>query len=340
MKHLQCQNIDNKIHGLWITWERQLRNHGLSKAFGYNLVEIDFDSKVPRSKRYLLSVYKTIITIRNEHPDVVVVQNPSIILSLLAVFLRPFFKYFLVIDAHNSGIFPFDNKNKVLNFVAGYLQRKANITIVTNQSLADHVNKNHGHSCVLPDSLPDLPKKLTKIALDGKINIVFICTYHDDEPYEEVIDAAMDLSDDIVIYITGNHKNRFDNDKLPKNIRLTGYLPLEQYWSLLYSANVLMDLTTRENCLVCGAYESVALEKPMVLSNTLATRNYFSKGCVYADPTKNSISSAIKLVTSNLLNYQSDISSLKIELVEKWKSYLTSCIKQIQTGYEKTINSQ
>jgi hypothetical protein len=62
---------------------------------------------------------------------------------------------------------------------------------------------------------------------------------------------------------------------------------------MLNSVDVIIDLTTRENCLVCGAYESIAVEKPMILSKTKALTEYFNKGAVYVEHSIKSIESGI-----------------------------------------------
>jgi hypothetical protein len=310
--------------GIWITWENQIRNHGLSAAFGYKFIELDI--KKPRLQRYLLSISQTIGWIIKERPDVVVAQNPSIVLSLLVVFVRPLFKYFLVIDAHNSGLFPADSRSAFLNSLARFLQKQAGITIVTNQDLAEHVSRNGGNPCVLPDRLPVVPKPLNKKILDGSINVVFVCSYHADEPYLEVFEAAKLIPKNVVLYVTGNHKNRFDVQSLSQNVKLTGFLPTDEYWSLLHSANIIIDLTTRENCLVCGAYEAVALSKPMILSNTDATKKYFTSGCVYTGPTAAEIASSILEITTNLKRFQDEIAILQVNLEIEWQKKLEHCI--------------
>ena len=39
----------------------------------------------------------------------------------------------------------------------------------------------------------------------------------------------------------------------------------------------MLDLTLKPNCLVCGAYEALALQKPMVLTGNPATRDLFER---------------------------------------------------------------
>ena len=80
------------------------------------------------------------------------------------------------------------------------------------------------------------------------------------------------------LYVTGKSKGREQQygKPLPANIKLTGYLPEPEYLSLLNACDLVLDLTTRDHCLVCGAYEAVSFNKPFVLSNNQATQGLFS----------------------------------------------------------------
>ena len=60
-----------------------------------------------------------------------------------------------------------------------------------------------------------------------------------------------------------------------------------------------IDLTTRENCLVCGAYQSIAAGKPMVLSKTRALQTFFPAGAVYTDNSAADIRRCIEKVLAD-----------------------------------------
>lgn len=300
---------------IWITWERQRRNEGLSSGVGAKFYELLSDKNA--GLRYLVLARLTIKIINNDRPDVVVAQNPSIILSILIVMLKRIFKYKAVIDAHNCGIFPYESRYRLLNFLSKFIQRNACLTIVTNQNLCLHVEKNGGNGFVLPDRIPTPPTP-KNIFLDGDKKIVFICTYSRDEPYLEVIEAAKYLGDEYRIYFTGNFKGKVDLEKLPKNIELLGYLSEEAYWDTLNSADAIMDLTTRDDCLVCGAYEGLSLEKPLILSDTSVNRDYFSIGCVYVDANYRSICEGICECFSKYREHQEQIATLKQVLEGEW----------------------
>ncbi len=65
-------------------------------------------------------------------------------------------------------------------------------------------------------------------------------------------------------------------------MELSGFVSEPDYVELLSSARVIVDLTTREDCLVCGAYEALALGRPLVVSDSRALRELLRDGAVFA----------------------------------------------------------
>lgn len=323
--------MTQKRNGIWVTWEFQRRNYGVSSALGWHFFEIDIKS--PILIRYLKSLWKTTCIIYRMRPGIVAVQNPSILLAILAIFLKKFFNYKVVVDAHNSGIFPCEGKSKILMYVARWLQRMSDITIVTNSELKNVVEINGGCPIVLPDKVPCVPANVKEIPLEGKVKIVVISTFGKDEPYQNVLDAASLLKGDIVIYFTGKYLGKVDFENIPNNVKLLGFLPEIEFWSVLQSADLIMDLTLREGCLVCGAYEGVALKKPLILSNTRALKEYFSSGCVYTNSNPVDIAAAIEKAIHNLGTLQKEIALLNLTLQEDWLKYLDNFEKKLDSFF-------
>ena len=56
----------------------------------------------------------------------------------------------------------------------------------------------------------------------------------------------------------------------------------------------MMDLTTLEDCLLCGAYEAVAAAKPLVISNTRALADYFGATVVLTENAPEPIAASIQ----------------------------------------------
>jgi glycosyltransferase involved in cell wall biosynthesis len=271
--------LKKKKEIVWITWESQRRNREICKSFGIPLYELaEIDEIENRFSKYIQGIGKTIKILLDSRPGIVFCQNPSIVLAFLLVILKRIFGMTVFVDSHNAGIFPKEGNSPLLNRLARFIQRNADTTIVTNNALRLHVEGNGGRSFVLPDKVPCFP--IPKIrSLKGKYNFLFICTFASDEPYVEVFEAARDIDPGIFIYVSGNYsKKGVKQASLPGNVILLGFIPEEEYIEMLNSVDATIVLSERENCLLCGAYETVAVEKPMILSNKKALTEYFNKG--------------------------------------------------------------
>ncbi|GFO63691.1 glycosyltransferase [Geomonas paludis] len=315
--------------GVWLTWEKQRRNKGMSDALGWELHEILCEGGCVQ--RYITSFLRTVKILLRNKPEFVAAQNPSLLLALVVVLLKFLFGYVSIIDAHNAGVFPLEGRSKILCAISKIIQLLADVTVVTNKELANVVVKNGGRAFVLPDRLPEVPRGIYPFSFEAKFNFAFVCSFNPDEPFNEVVEAVKRLPDDICVYVTGRYPKGISRDELPKNLVLLGFIPDNDYWSLISSVDAIIVLTTRENCLVCGAYEGVALNKPMVLSDTSIMREYFSAGVEYAFPTADAVKEAILTVIEKKEKLQREVSDLKCRLGERWdsmitdfKSYLTS----------------
>lgn len=303
---------------LWITWEVQRRNRSLSRQLGARLVEIT--SRRNRLLRYPYQLLRTLLLLFRERPKILFVQNPSILLALSAIILRRMTGVECVImDAHNAGIYPLEGRSRLLNTVARYIFRRVDITIVTNLPLADYVRVNGGNPVVMPDPLPEFAACDTKRPVaDRRLSAVFISTWSSDEPCEELISAAKYFQGSVFFSITGTPPARFRRNELPGNVALTGYLKEVDYLDLLRNADLIIVLTRRENCLNCGAYEAVALGKPLILSDTPILRNYFNTGVVHTNNDPDSIRDAIRSLLPVLPEKARRIRELAVRLEEDW----------------------
>ena len=283
---------------LWITWETQRRNRTLSALLNARLFE--FDLELPGWQRYPLAIWKTLATLFAEKPEIIFAQNPSIVLAWLAVMYANLTGKKVVIDAHNAGLFPAEGKYRSLNWLASKLFKWTTVTIVSNDALKSHVEKHGGKSVALPDPIPEIAPPVISPELGGKFNVMFICSWAEDEPYYEVMRAATLLDKSIYIYMTGKSRGleAHAGIPVPENVVLTGFVTNERFSELLYGCDAVMALTTREDCLLCGAYEGVSAGKPLLLSDTSALRNYFNQGSVYVDNSAAEIATAITTIAT------------------------------------------
>lgn len=306
-----------------MTWEKQRRNVSMSSSLGAILFEVVYED-FPAFLRYIFSLTRTVNIVIRERPDVLVVQNPSILLSFFVVLIHitRIFNFKLVVDAHNAGIFPPSIGKNTLLKLRNFILKNTDITIVTNENLAKVVKDFGGRPIVIEDPMPVFSGNIAKRKLKGKINFLFICSYADDEPYFELINAARQLDKDFHIYMTGapNREIIAIIDDLPGNLTITGYLPENEYDSLLFSVDAVIDLTNREDCLVCGAYEALSAFKPLILSEKRALVEYFgTKGIVYTKNNASDIARCIKDIFVNLEKYRLEVYQIKLQFLSSWQ---------------------
>lgn len=293
----------NGISALWVAWEHQTRNRSLSRLLDIPLYE--FVSENKGARRYAESMVKTLLLIRSKKPDIVFCQNPSIVLSFFCVIFKSLLSCSVIIDEHNAGLFPLDGQNTVLNWIARFIVRKADAVIVTNAALATQCTDWGGTPIVIEDPLPDfveqysieLPNSLSAASERVQpFELLFICTWASDEPYMNVLEAARVFSTDVLrITITGSYHGKVDPAEVPDCVHLAGFLAKPDYVRQLAGADGVLVLTTRQDCLNCGAYEAVSVLKPGVLSDTSALRCYFTDGFLFTD---NSVESLINCIQS------------------------------------------
>lgn len=301
---------------IWIAWERHRRTMELADYLG--IAPAIFDSSLPRVLKYPKLVWATFLAIRAARPRSLIVQNPSVVLAFLACLLKNRFKYRLIVDAHNAGVCPDQPLLRKAGLLYRYLHACADVTIVTNRALARIITGNGGVPLILPDRIPSVPPDAGG---GGKrpFTVVYICTFSPDEPYAEFFAATTMLGDrDITVKVTGRvERHQGLAEKYP-NIIFTGYLPDLEYWRVLKNADLIVDLTTREDCLLCGAYEAVAVGVPMVLTDTGALREYFRKGALYTANSAGEIAKNLLVAERNMELLKQGVLSLKSDLEKEW----------------------
>jgi glycosyltransferase involved in cell wall biosynthesis len=314
---------------IWVTWEHQRRNQGMARGLGIPLFEFDFTgNSLVRYARALAATYRVF---RRERPELIFVQNPSLVLTLSALAYGTLRRIPIVVDAHNAAL---DRLGPgLLGWPHRLATRHAHLTIVSNARLSTQVEAQNGRPFILPDPLPTLSQTTPPATQPGSRRVLFVCTYASDEPYLAVLEAARSLEPDIVVYFTGNPRRQADRLRrlAPPNVTFTGYLPDEDYLELLGSVDVVVDLTTRQDCLVCGAYEGVASEKPLILSDTAAIREYFSRGVRYTDNSPEDIANAIREALNSAETMRAALKELKPSLVADWNRRRQALIALLMT---------
>jgi glycosyltransferase involved in cell wall biosynthesis len=288
-------------------------------------LRIDLHTLVTASRglrRYMTLIPKTIVLLYRHRSSVVMVQNPSLVLTLLAILLRRMLSLRVVVDAHNEAVVPYLNPGALVGWITRWLQRHADRVIVTNRHLARIVAANGGRPVVLADPIPTPPDTVVPVQVRGPFNVVFVSTFAKDEPFDALLAAAAELGDSFRFYVTGNLRHVSSTVRLtaPPNVMFTGFLDDAQYWSLLRSADVIVDLTMIDNCLVCGAYEGLAVGKPLVLSSNEASRELFGSAACYTHNSSESIADAIRRARADITTVRAEALATRARLERVWES--------------------
>lgn len=282
---------------IWITWEDQVRNRSLASELGIPLFEIVEAGSRPM--RYLRSVAKTIRLIHRKKPAVVFHQNPSIVLGILVLLLKPLYKYKNVSDNHNAGIFPLEGKSGLLNRIGRTIFNYSDTAILHNEQIRGELaSEKQNQVIVLPDPIPKIEPSDQAVQPSTPPAFVFICLWGQDEPYEQVFKAAelLNKHSDVVIKVTGNPPEQIRRTKLPDNIQLTGFVSRESYEEMLSNCTGILALTTRKNSLNCAGYEALAVGKPCILSDSETLQNFFGDAMVYTDNSPENIAEAVMTI--------------------------------------------
>lgn len=285
----------------------------MAQVLGVPLYEVVI--KGSALKRYFFSILSTFSAIRSENPDVIFFQNPSLVLALFMVLTKPFHRKRLVMDAHNAALKPIEGKSELLNKLAYWIVKKVDITIVTNSILSKKVTKYNGVPFILSDPIPiSIISNKNFEQVYPSPYVVFICTWAEDEPYDQVIEAAKMLENkNIVVRITGRPPVRIKSQALGKNVSLEGFVSESKYIQLISGAALAIDLTTRPDCLVCGAYEAAAVGTPCLLTSNSCSIDLFTKGYLFTENDAKSIASKIDEGLNRSDELRSELNAFRVE---------------------------
>jgi glycosyltransferase involved in cell wall biosynthesis len=317
-------------HGrVWIAWERQRRSVNLSRRVEAPLFIVE--TSRGRILRYLISTLKTLLILVASRRHIVFVQNPSMVLASLAALLKSWLGYWLIVDRHSSGFSLGRDPNspfvrRILQTLSAYTIRKADLTVVTNRELAARVASEGGRPFVLPDPFPapiaERRRRLSHVGLE----ILFICSWAEDEPILEVVEACRELQGRVTVFASGRPKKKYGSilRVAPTNFVCTGFLPDREYFELMARVDAVMAITRRPATLVCGGYEAISLGKPVILGDSTTLREYFSQGVVYTDCSPGDLVRKIDLIAQDLPKYIREVKALYASRAREWEDRLVA----------------
>jgi len=315
----------NKPKVIFISWAPHCsRSDNIAREFGgksYMVYYGFFGSNyLTVAFKYLFQAAKTWKILMKEKPDVVFVMSPPVFACVPVYIYCKFFKKIYLIDAHTGALL--NPMWKPVMFLQKFFSKKAIVTIVTNKYLENIIKGWGGNTFIITDvpiKFPNVKPKRIK-----GFNITFINTFADNEPLEIVLETAKRLPQ-INFFITGRLKDAPSHlikqiNQAPKNVKFTDFLPYAEYVALLKSSDATIILTTEDHTMLRGAYESIYLGKPIIISDFDFLKRVFYKGAVYIDNTANGLQKGIIKMIDKYERYQKEVQELKSEKLNIWIS--------------------
>jgi glycosyltransferase involved in cell wall biosynthesis len=307
---------------IWIAWEKQRRTTELAGVLGVPLHRYLF--RGPYMLRLVVVLVQSFLQLCRTRPEVLIVQNPSIVLAAFACVMRRPFRMRVLVDRHSNFKLETSVSRKLIyrafHALSRYSVRRADLTIVTNEYLRDVVQTWGGRATILPDKLPALDSSRRRDLGPGW-HVLYVCSYDEDEPLGLVLEAARLLGEGARLHISGDH-SRADRSLVaaaPDNVEFTGYLSDADYEMLLASCDVVLTLTTQDHTLQCGAYEAVALAKPLVFAAHPEMVGYFHKGSVATKLGSRELADALALAWTERTRLTQESCELRQELDTRWR---------------------
>jgi hypothetical protein len=116
-------------------------------------------------------------------------------------------------------------------------------------------------------------------------------------------------------------------------------LDYAEYISLLEKVDAVMVLTKRDHTMLSGAYEALALEKPLITSDWEPLRQYFAKGTAYVNNSVSEIVDAVKFIQIEKDRMKKEMHILRDQRMKEWQdkvSKLKECFSS-RTGKAITM---
>ena len=314
--------MSKRVFIVWARYNR--RSELLAQHLGASLHFIYYGQRgrlLQAFARYLIQAWKTWRVLHKERPDIIFVQNPPIFAVIVVSFFARCYGVQYVIDSHTGAFL--SSRWRWSVGLHRRLSRGALVTLVHNSSQEKIVNLWGCRYCVLCDPLGDFAS-VESFSFDGQFNAVVVSSFDLDEPIEVVLDSAAELPN-VTFYVTGDYSRAASTllRKKPENCRLTGYIPYRQFVGLLRGADVIIDLVSNGDTLLCGAFEAVSVGTPLIVSDWPVLQERFPIGTIYIPNTVKGVREGVCRALREQVRLRQEILLLQEQLKVEWMRKFT-----------------
>ncbi len=253
---------------------------------------------------YFRCLYHTIAKLLRGKYKIVFVQLAPGPLLLIASILKYIKRFVLVADMHSFFMLPSSLGGYLINKPFGFFLRFCDLILIHSKEVKDSLPSSIRRKALVAYDPPIFRMKGKRKSGGDAFTIVFPASFARDEPIENIILAVKKLAEkgmNIRLVITGRYERRRELLKFSdgKTIIFTGYLPMDKYYDVIYSADMIAGLTKVSYSLMAVALEAMFAEKPLLLSDKPVFKAIFDRGVVYTDNTVSDLIAKISYVYKN-----------------------------------------
>ncbi len=328
---------NKNTNSLFLCWNRyQRRTIELCRYFNITpfFISKSFGKSYFVLFNYFVQSLSTFGCLAKKQPDIIWVQMPPVPLLYIAFFYTTAFcrETILVADCHNSMIRPLWLK---WPFVKPLL-RRCSVVLVHNEEVrreALSLGLSPANLRVLGDRPADIDCSVLADAspVIERPHILFPSSFSDDEPIDEVLSAAR-LYPDALFYLTGDPRRavgRHDLSCVPENVRVTGFVPEEEFNRLLCGASVVLALTKKEGIQLSACNEAIGAGRPLIVSGTSILRELFGKAALPLDGhDPKLIAETCRSAIANETRLASAMGAFRAEQMAKWDAKASEIARQ------------
>lgn len=298
-----------EARSVYIVWAGfQRRALSLQKDFKYDLRHLptEANGKLSKLHAYWRQARHSIRLASQRSVKVVWLQLPPTFLVHLLVAYRALTRrsFKIVADCHNASLRPPWSRLPLFYTVLN----RCDLILVHNDDVARDATALGvaGDRLLVLEDAPAYRNRVptSHVAKDGEGHVLVPCSFHNDEPILEVLDAARAFPD-VTFKITGPRARAEAKGyvgKAPANVIFTGFVCVEEYDKLVWTARAILGLTLLDGIQLSVAGEAISAGRPLILSNTSTLRRLYGQGARFTENTAASLEAAL----FEVLTHQTD----------------------------------
>ncbi len=279
--------------------------------------------------KFPIQIIITLIYLFKKKPEILLVEFTQPFIGLTSILYKKIFKKITIIDFHSGPLVSKQWKN--LQSLTYFVLKRSDLIIIHEKTIIKKLKFLKDKKFIIIHD-PPLNFKDIPVFYKERKYFVFPSSGGEDEPLEELIESAK-FFHELDFYITGKHKKKFLN--VPQNVKFTGLLSFKEFYSLLKGSKGIIALTKWENTLLSAGFEALNLEKPLIVSNKRALREFFKENVIYVNNNPDSIKKGIEKLLENYDYYTQKIKNFKKDYIKRFEGEIEN-LKKILSSFNKT----